>query len=72
MRGKNAQIRKRMRSGDRPGLQNRRAAGFLSPVCSTHTRFRQNKDVNWPCAPSSSRPTTFECACFISFVATSP
>jgi hypothetical protein len=33
--------RKRMRSGDRPGLQNRRAAGFLSPVCSTHTRFRQ-------------------------------
>src|ERR1700735_4623718 len=36
-------LRKRMRSGDRPGLQNRRAAGFLSPVCSTHTRFRQNK-----------------------------
>ena len=33
--------RKRMRSGDRPGLQNRRAAGILSPVCSTHTRFRQ-------------------------------
>ena len=33
-------LRKRMRSGDRPGLQNRRAAGILSPVCSTHTRFR--------------------------------
>jgi len=32
---------KRMRSGDRPGLQNRRAAGFLSPVGSTPTRFRQ-------------------------------
>src|SRR5579863_8044794 len=32
--------RKRMRSGDRPGLQNRRAAGFLSPVGSTPTRFR--------------------------------
>jgi hypothetical protein len=32
-----------MGSGDPPGLQNRRAAGFLSPVCSTHTRFRQNK-----------------------------
>jgi hypothetical protein len=31
---------KRMRSGDRPGLQNRRAAGFLSPVGSTPTRFR--------------------------------
>src|SRR5258707_13459514 len=30
-----------MRSGDRPGLQNRRAAGFLSPVGSTPTRFRQ-------------------------------
>ncbi len=29
-----------MRSGDRPGLQNRRAAGFLSPVGSTPTRFR--------------------------------
>src|SRR6266849_9729954 len=33
-------FRKRMRSGDRPGLQNRRAAGFLSPVGSTPTRFR--------------------------------
>jgi hypothetical protein len=33
--------RKRMRSGDRPGLQNRRAAGSLSPVGSTPTRFRQ-------------------------------
>jgi len=32
--------RKRMRSGDRPGLQNRRAAGFPSPVGSTPTRFR--------------------------------
>ena len=31
-----------MRSGDRPGLQNRRAASMMSPVCSTHTRFRQN------------------------------
>jgi hypothetical protein len=30
-----------MRSGDRPGLQNRRAASTMSPVCSTHTRFRQ-------------------------------
>ena len=29
-----------MRSGDRPGLQNRRAASPMSPVCSTHTRFR--------------------------------
>jgi len=34
--------RKRMRSGDRPGLQNRRAASSMLPVCSTHTRFRQN------------------------------
>src|SRR3984885_123578 len=33
-------LRKRTRSGDRPGLQNRRAAGFLSPVGSTPTRFR--------------------------------
>jgi hypothetical protein len=32
-----------MRSGDRPGLQNRRAAGFLSPVGSTPTRFRHFK-----------------------------
>ena len=31
---------KRMRSGDRPGLQNRRAASPMLPVCSTHTRFR--------------------------------
>ncbi len=30
-----------MRSGDRPGLQNRRAAGSPSPVGSTPTRFRQ-------------------------------
>src|SRR6202795_4420628 len=30
-----------MRSGDRPGLQNRRAASSMLPVCSTHTRFRQ-------------------------------
>jgi len=29
-----------MRSGDRPGLQNRRAASTMLPVCSTHTRFR--------------------------------
>jgi hypothetical protein len=29
-----------MRSGDRPGLQNRRAASPMLPVCSTHTRFR--------------------------------
>ena len=33
-------VRKRMRSGDRPGLQNRRAASSMLPVCSTHTRFR--------------------------------
>ena len=32
-----------MGSGDPPGLQNRRAAGILSPVRSTRTRFRQNK-----------------------------
>ena len=32
--------RKRMGSGDPPGLQNRRAAGILSPVRSTRTRFR--------------------------------
>ncbi len=30
-----------MGSGDPPGLQNRRAAGILSPVRSTRTRFRQ-------------------------------
>ena len=30
-----------MRSGDRPGLQNRRAASSMSPVGSTPTRFRQ-------------------------------
>jgi len=35
------ELRKRMRSGDRPGLQNRRAASSMLPVCSTHTRFRQ-------------------------------
>ena len=35
------QIRKRMGSGDPPGLQNRRAAGILSSVRSTRTRFRQ-------------------------------
>ena len=29
-----------MRSGDRPGLQNRRVAGFLSPMGSTPIRFR--------------------------------
>ena len=33
-----------MRSGDRPGLQNRRAASTMSPVCSTHTRFRQDPE----------------------------
>ena len=33
--------RKRMSSGDGPGLQNRRVAGLLSPVGSTPTRFRQ-------------------------------
>jgi hypothetical protein len=30
-----------MGSGDPPGLQNRRAAGILSLVGSTPTRFRQ-------------------------------
>jgi hypothetical protein len=34
-----------MGSGDPPGLQNRRAAGFLSPVGSTPTRFRQVFDA---------------------------
>ena len=33
--------RKRMGSGDPPGLQNRRAAPLVSPVRSTRTRFRQ-------------------------------
>ena len=29
-----------MVAGVTPGLQNRRAASSMSPVCSTHTRFR--------------------------------
>src|ERR1035441_48637 len=33
-------LRKRMVAGVTPGLQNRRAASSMSPVCSTHTRFR--------------------------------
>ena len=33
--------RKRIQSGDWLGLQNRRAASSMPPVCSTHTRFRQ-------------------------------
>jgi len=33
--------RKRMSSGELPGLQNRRAASLMSPVRSTRTRFRQ-------------------------------
>src|SRR5437868_12380492 len=36
-----ASPRKRMGSGDPPGLQNRRAAPLVSPVRSTRTRFRQ-------------------------------
>src|SRR5438477_8843974 len=35
-----ASPRKRMGSGDPPGLQNRRAAPLVSPVRSTRTRFR--------------------------------
>ncbi len=31
-----------MVAGVTPGLQNRRAASSMLPVCSTHTRFRQN------------------------------
>jgi hypothetical protein len=42
-------MRKRMSSGDGPGLQNRRAASSMSPVGSTPTRFRQF----W--VPSSAR-----------------
>src|SRR5258708_9103187 len=42
---------KRMRSGDRPGLQNRRAAGFLSPVGSTPTRFRHLCQVVFESGP---------------------
>jgi hypothetical protein len=38
---KTRQIRKRMSSGELPGLQNRRAASPMSPVRSTRTRFRQ-------------------------------
>ncbi len=30
-----------MVAGVTPGLQNRRAASSMLPVCSTHTRFRQ-------------------------------
>jgi len=33
--------RKRMGSGDSPGLQNRRTASLMSSVRSTRTRFRQ-------------------------------
>jgi hypothetical protein len=47
---------KRMRSGDRPGLQNRRAAGFLSPVGSTPTRFR-HLDCQF-----DGCPDVFQCA----------
>ena len=35
--------RKRMSSGELPGLQNRRAAPLVSPVRSTRTRFRHLK-----------------------------
>ena len=42
-----------MRSGDRPGLQNRRAASTMSPVCSTHTRFRQFSTTCRPHIPLS-------------------
>ncbi len=49
-----------MRSGDRPGLQNRRAASSMLPVCSTHTRFRQNKDF-------SACPAPLPCRCLRMF-----
>ena len=35
-----AGLRKRMGSGDPPGLQNRRSASSMSMVRSTRTRFR--------------------------------
>ena len=61
-----------MRSGDRPGLQNRRAAGFLSPVRSTRTRFRQLNGLSWACDPLrdplQANPATFEAARAISSV----
>jgi len=73
------ELRKRMRSGDRPGLQNRRAASLMSPVCSTHTRFRQ---FSTTCRPrnhseiqfteASAMRTTFEWACSIASVTMSP
>jgi hypothetical protein len=60
-----------MRSGDRPGLQNRRAASSMLPVCSTHTRFRhysatyrlRNHSEIVPChlridVPSSTQSST--------------
>src|SRR5207248_11088052 len=50
-----------MGSGDSPGLQNRRAASLMSPVCSTHTRFRHDFPLSFKFAPDSSRlPQTGE------------
>ncbi len=48
--------RKRTSSGDGPGLQNRRAAGILSPVRSTRTRFRQFvfNDLRRKCSSSQA------------------
>src|SRR6202171_499930 len=59
---------KRLVPGGTPGLQNRRAASSMLPVCSTHTRFRQNKGLNWPCDPLRASPATFEAARDISSV----
>src|SRR5215469_15494186 len=39
--GSSTERRKRMGSGDPPGLQNRRTASLMSSVRSTRTRFRQ-------------------------------
>src|ERR1700721_646693 len=67
---------KRMRSGDRPGLQNRRAAGFLSPVGSTPTRFRhlsiQLASLRSLARSVSANTATLPLACSISLVTMSP
>ena len=43
-----------MVAGVTPGLQNRRAASPMLPVCSTHTRFRQNKGFDYPANSSAA------------------